>query len=222
MPRKAIAIVAAMPIELAPLLAKVRSQLVDEVEMFELSEAVVAIGGIGGNRARHAAEVVIEYAQPGLLLSAGLAGAISPHLKVGDVGWIREVIDVGSGERYLTSGGEWVLATSQEVSDATEKRSLLAKYGADVVDMEAAAAAQVAKEHGIDFAAVKSISDDAAFAMPPMNRFIDQNGKFVTRRFLGYLALHPKWWATLGKMRRNSKIASTNLCRAVQHLISGQ
>ena len=90
----------------------------DGVELFELPEAMVAIGGIGEKRARHAAEVVIEHAQPKLLVSAGMAGAISPKLKVGDVGRIREVVDVATGDRYLTRGGEWVLATSQEVSDA--------------------------------------------------------------------------------------------------------
>jgi hypothetical protein len=54
--------------------------------------------------------------------------------------------------------------------------------------------------------------------MPPLNRFID-DGKFDTRRFLVYVALHPRWWGTLGKIKRNSEIASANLCRAVEHLI---
>jgi adenosylhomocysteine nucleosidase len=223
MPHKRIAIVVAMRVELAPLLAKMkmRSQHVDGVELFELPEAMVAVGGIGEKRARHAAGVVIEHAQPKLLVSAGMAGAISPQLKAGDVGRIRELVDVGTGDRYPTRGGEWVLASSPDVSDVAEKRALLTKYGADVVDMEGAAVARVAKERGLEFAAVKAISDDAAFPMPPLTRFIDGNGRFETRQFLVYVALHPKWWATLGKMRKNSKIASANLCRALQHLIEG-
>src|SRR5271167_4184086 len=141
MPHKPVAIVAAMPVELAPLLGKRQSQHVDGIELFELPEAMVAVGGVGQKHARHAAEVVIDYAQPRLLVSAGMAGAISPQLKVGDVGRIREVIDVATGQLYSTNGGEWVLATSQDVSDAAEKRDLLTKYGADVVDMEGAAVA---------------------------------------------------------------------------------
>jgi adenosylhomocysteine nucleosidase len=218
MPRKPIAIVAAMPVELAPLLGKTQSQQVDGVELFELPQAMVAVGGIGEKHARHAAEVVIEHAHPTLLISAGIAGAISPRLKVGDVGWIREVVDVATGERYPTQRGDWVLATSQEVSDAAEKQSLLTKFGADVVDMEGAAEAQVAKERGIEFAAVKAISDDATFEMPPLNRFID-DGKFDTQRFLIYVALHPRWWGALGKIKKNSGIATANLCEAVGHLI---
>ena len=100
-------------------------------------------------------------------------------------------------------------------------RSCCTKYGADVVDMEGAAVAQVARERGLEFAAVKSISDDAGFAMPPLMRFIDAERKFANGRFLLYVALRPKWWPVLGKMRANAAIASANLCRAVEHLIGG-
>jgi len=208
-----------MPVEVALLLNGVKAERVNGVNLFALPDAVIAIGGIGEKFARRAAEVAIEFAQPKLLLSAGIVGAISPKLKVGDVGRIREVVDVATGVRYpAAGGGDWMLATSQEVSDATEKHRLLAKFGADVVDMEGAAVAQVAKEHGLQFAAIKSISDDAEFDLPPLNRFIDE-GKFDTRRFLIYVALHPRWWGALGKIKKNSEIATENLCDAVKHLI---
>jgi adenosylhomocysteine nucleosidase len=210
-----------MRTELAPLLRGKRSQRAGGVELFEVAHAVIAVGGIGEKCARRAAETAIEYAQPKLVLSAGIAGAVSPVLKVGDVGRIREVVDVATGERYETGRGEWVLATSQRVDNAADKRDLLTKYGADVVDMEGAAVAQVAKEHGLEFAAVKSISDDASFTMPPLMRLINQDGKFATGRFLLYVALRPKWWSVLGKMRTNTAIASANLCREVEHLIEG-
>lgn len=219
MPNKRVAVVAAMRRELGPLLRKMQPRLLDGVELFDLPEAVIAVGGIGHKCARRAAETVIEYAQPKLVLSAGIAGAVSPALKVGDVGRVREVVEVTSGERYQAEGGEWVLASSQQVHDAAGKRKLLTKFGADVVDMEAAAVAQVAKERGLEFAALKSISDDASFTMPPLTRFIHQHGKFATGRFLLYVALRPKWWPVLGKMRANTAIASANLSREVEHLI---
>ena len=219
MPRKPVAIVIAMRTELAPLLRGKGSQRVEGAELFEMDSAVVAIGGIGDRCARRAAEAAIEYAQPGLLLSAGIAGAISPKLKVGDVGRICEVVNVATGERYTTRAGEWLLATSQDVSNAAEKRELLTKFGADVVDMEGAAVAQVAKERGLEFAAVKAISDDSGFAMPPLTRFIDKNGRFANGRFLLYVALRPKWWPVLRRIRTNTAIASANLCREVEHLL---
>ena len=210
-----------MPVEVAPLLNGLQAETVNGVDLFERPNAVIAVGGIGEKFARRAAEVAIDYAHPKLVLSAGIVGAISPKLKVGDAGKIRQVVDVATGTSYSTTqGGDWVLATSQDVSDASEKLQLLTTFGADVVDMEGAAVAQVAKEHGLEFAAIKSISDDAAFDMPPLNRFI-ANGKFDTRRFLIYVALHPRWWGTLGKIKKNSEIATQNLCEAVRHLIEG-
>jgi adenosylhomocysteine nucleosidase len=219
MPRKPVAVVAAMRVELAPLLGKVRSRQVNGVALFDLEQAVVAVGGIGERCARRAAETAIEDARPKLVLSAGIAGAISPTLKVGDVGRIREVVDVATGYRYPTNGGEWVLATSQDVIDIAEKRELLTNYGADVVDMEGAAVAQVAKERGLEFGAVKSVSDETRFKMPPLMRFIDQNGRFNNGQFLLYVALRPKWWPVLSRIRTNTAIASANLCREVEQLI---
>jgi|SRR5208337_3715881 len=221
MPHKPVAVVAAMRRELAPLLGKMQPRLVNGITLFDLPHAVIAIGGIGAKGARRATETVIEYAQPKLVLSAGIAGAVSPKLKVGDVARIREVVDVATGTRYPTGGGEWVLATSHDVSDTAAKQELLTTYGADVVDMEAAAVAQVARERGLEFAALKSISDDARFTMPSLTPFINQNGEFATARFLLYVALRPKWWPVLGKMRTNTALASANLCRAVEHLIEG-
>jgi len=216
---KPVAVIAAMPVELAPMIGRLQAQQVNGVDLYELPNAVIAVGGIGEKFARRAAEVAIECAQPRQLISAGMVGAISPRLKVGDVGRIRDVVDVATGERYSAGDGEWVLVTSQDVSDASGKQQLRAKHGGDVVDMEGAAVAQVAKERGLEFVALKSISDDAAFEMPPMNRFIDKNGRFATPRFLMYVALHPKWWSTLGKLKHNSELATKNLCSALEHLL---
>ncbi len=222
MPHKPVAVVAAMSRELAQLLGKRQPRQVNGVALFDLERAVVAVGGIGERSARRAAETAIDDAQPTLLFSAGIAGAISPMLKVGDVGRIREVVDVATGERYPADGGEWVLATSQDVSNAAEKRELLTKYGADVVDMEGAAVARVARERGLQFAALKAISDDAEFVMLPLNRFIDEKGRFNTGRLLLYVAFRPRWWPVLAKMRTNAAIASANLCRTVEHLIGAR
>jgi len=219
MPHKPVAIVTAMRMELAPLLRGKRAQQVDGVELFEIESAMVALSGIGKNAARRAAEAVIRYAQPELLVSAGIAGAVSPKLKVGDVGWAREVVDAGTGIRHRTRGGDWLVVTAQAVGGPAEKLELSRQYGADVVDMEAAALAEVAREHGLEFAAIKAISDEADFVMPPLARFVEESGRFATGRFMVYVATRPQLWPVLRKMRANTTIASANLCRAVVNLI---
>jgi len=208
-----------MHTELAPLLRGRRAHWVDGVELFEMDSAVVGLSGIGKKAARRAAETLVSYARPELLVTAGSAGAVSPKLMVGDMGWAREVVDVETGVRYRTRGGDWLLVTAQAVSGPAEKRALLQQYGADVVDMEGSAVAQVARERGLEFAAVKAISDEAEFVMPPLSRFVDESGRFATGGFVSYIAVRPKMWFVVSQLRANTRVASANLCRAVEHLI---
>jgi hypothetical protein len=85
--------------------------------------------------------------------------------------------------------------------------------------MEAAAVAAVAYERGIEFAAIKSISDELDFAMPPVAEFVDQSGRFETVRFAAYIALRPRWWSAVRHLNANSHIAALNLSEALKHLI---
>ncbi len=183
---------------------------------------LVAIGGIGRKFARRAAEVAVEQAQPKELMSAGIAGAVSPKLKVGDgrsafVGGRGATGDSLSDDRRRMDAG-----TVDEVSDGAEKQACCGSMRLMRSTWKRPRSAQVAQEHGLKFAALKAISDDAAFAMPPFQRFINAQGRFDTGRFVAWLCVASEpWWAAVGKMRRNSKLASANLCRALEHLIEG-
>ncbi len=70
----------------------------DGVEFYELEDAVVAVGGIGREAASRAAEALVARYSPSVLVSAGIAGALTPKLKVGDVVRAREVVDADSGD----------------------------------------------------------------------------------------------------------------------------
>lgn len=219
MPRKRVAVVAAMRRELEPLLTRVRGQQRNGVEFFELENAVVAVGGIGRNAARKAAEAAIAMYQPTAVVSAGIAGALTTSLKVGDVVHAREVVDADTGARFAAGEGDVIVVTTASVSGPSEKRTIAERWRAEVVDMEAAAVAAVAREQGIEFAAVKAISDELDFVIPPVGEFVGPNGKFRTLRFAMYLAIRPKWWGAVRQLNANSRIAALNLSGAVIHLI---
>jgi adenosylhomocysteine nucleosidase len=218
MPRKRIAVVAALQRELEPLLTRVRGHQRNGVEFFELENAVVAVGGIGRNAARKAAEGAIAMYQPSVVVSAGIAGALTTLLKVGDVVHAREVVDADTGARFAAGEGDAVVVTTASVSGPSEKRAIAERWKADVVDMEAAAVAAVAREQGIEFAAVKAISDELGFVMPPVGEFVGPNGRFRTLRFAMYLAIRPRWWAAVRQLNANSGTAALNLSGAVRHL----
>lgn len=212
---------AAMRRELAPLLKGVRGQRSDGIELFELETAVIAVGGIGRKAAQKSARSVVERYAPAMLVSAGIAGALTAKLNVGDVIRASEVVDAETGMRFPANGGESVIATAEQVSGPAEKRVLAVRYRADVVDMEASAVAEIAQNHGIGFAAIKAISDGLEFEMPPMARFVGEAGNFETTRFAAYVAVRPKWWSIVRQLSRNSKLASVNLGHELQHLIMG-
>ena len=217
--RKSVAIVAAMRREVAPLLRGIRPRQTDGVEFFELESAVIAIGGIGRQAAARAAEVVVAKYDPGVIVSAGIAGALTPTLKVGDVVHAREVVDADSDRRFTPAEGTAVILTVSSVSGLGEKRIAAERWKADVVDMEAAAVAAVAQKRGIEFAAIKAISDEVDFVMPPVDEFVDQAGRFQTLRFATYIAVRPKWWRAVKQLNSNSRLAAVKLSETLKHLI---
>lgn len=209
----------AMRRELASLLGGSTAISVNGVEVFELASAVVAVGGIGKAAAQRAATTLATTYKPDVVVSAGIAGALSDDLHVGDVIEAREVVDAATGHRFAANGDAGTVVTASSVSGTAEKRSLASRWHADMVDMEASAVAQVAQALGIKFAAVKAVSDELSFIMPPVGNFVDEAGRFETVRFAAYLALRPKWWGTVRELNANARTAAVKLSESLQHLI---
>jgi hypothetical protein len=105
------------------------------------------------------------------------------------------------------------------VAGKEQKIRLHKAYGADAVDMEAAAVAQGAEARGVEFGALKAISDAADFSLPlldrPPDRFVADDGRFRSLKFAGHVALRPWLWRTTIAMARNSSKASQALCGAL-------
>ena len=216
---KPVAIVAAMSRELGPLLHGSSKRKLDGVELYDLPSALVAVGGMGRDASTRAAEAVVREASPVIMVSAGLAGALTPSLRPGDMVRAREVIDEATGERYETIGGDAVLVTALRVAGVRGKQRLAASYSASAVDMEGALVARIARQHRIPFMAVKAISDELVFPMPPVSGFVTPQGQLRTLAFTGYIAVRPKWWLPTIRLALNSRRASQNLSAALRHLI---
>jgi len=214
MPR--LAIVAALEREVRPL---VKSWRVTDKEhdgrrfrFFENGEVVVVCGGIGAAASRRASEAVIAIFDPNIICSAGFAGALDPKLRVGDVVRPSSVINAGDGSRTVVEGGEGVLVSFASVASPLQKSKLRDSFGADVVDMEAAAVARSAEARHKQFTVVKAISDEMDFEFPAMDRFIDADGRFSQGRFAWYAGVRPWLWPRVMRLARNSKRASHALC----------
>src|SRR5271167_1858810 len=181
-------------------------------EFFEQGHSVLVCGGIGAEAARRATEAVIALYQPELVQSVGFAGALDPALKVGGIFSPTRVIDARDGSSVETGTGCGVLVSVATIAGAEQKVKLAECYGAQAVDMEAAAVARGAQARGVRFMAVKAISDESDFAMPAMERFVGRNGQFRTGKFLTYAAVRPELWPRVIQLARNGATASRALC----------
>lgn len=191
---------------------------------FETENRVAVCGGVGAEAARRATEAIIALYHPSLVQSVGFAGALENRLRVGEVLEPRFVVDAGDGSRVDTGLGSDVLVSFASVAGKEQKSRLAAAYGAQAVDMEAAAVAKSAQARGLGFRAIKVISDEFDFAMPGMDAFISSGGKFRAGRFGAYVAMRPWLWGSLIRLARNSTRASRalseHLRRVEQELIT--
>jgi adenosylhomocysteine nucleosidase len=214
-----IAIIAAMEREVRPLIRSWKVRTIEQggrrYRLFEDGDAVLVCGGIGAEAARRATEAVIREVSPVRVLSVGFAGALDGSLQVGHVLEPRTVINAADGARTEVGSGEGILVSSATVAGKEQKLRLRKAYGATAVDMEAAAVAQGAEARGVEFGALKAISDAADFSLPAMDRFVAGDGRFHSVRFACHVALRPWLWRTTMALARNSAKASQALCGAL-------
>ncbi len=204
--------------EVRPLIRNWKVRMIEHdgrrYRIFENGEAAVVCGGIGAEAARRATEAVIREVKPLRVLSVGFAGATDgSHL--GQVVEPRIVINAADGVRTDVGLGDGILVTSATVAGKEQKARLGKAYGASAVDMEAAAVAQGAQARGVEFGALKAISDDSDFEMPALDRFVAHDGSFRSVRFAGHVTLRPWLWGATITLARNSSKASKALCGAI-------
>ena len=214
-----IAIIAALPGELKPLVAAngsawQRSEPNLWTGALAGHDAVAIAGGIGAAAASRAVAQVLSH-RPDALISYGWAGAITCAVKPPDAFAISEVIDHVSGEHFVTRlPGNIRLVTLDHVAGVNEKRPLAEKHRAVLVDMEAAAVGRLAAQHGMAFYCFKGISDGYTDRLPDLNSFISE-GRLRMPAFVAHAALRPVYWPSLVRLGKHSTEAATNLVQSL-------
>jgi adenosylhomocysteine nucleosidase len=225
-----IAIICALEDEVRPLIRQPEWREWTGVQTpyrsYECRDAVLMCAGIGAKAVRRAAEAVLQAEGPRMLISAGFAGALAPWLKGGDLVLPTVVVSEATGTRFTVPHGNgfassdgMVLVSTEQVARQGGKAELFARHRAQAVDMEAAVVAEVAQQHGVGFMAVKAISDESDLAMPDMDRFVDEDGRFQTARFVLHAAVRPELWSPVSRLASNRGRASETLCRALLRLL---
>ncbi len=217
--RSKVAIIAALPHELARLVRGVRRDPAwakQGVWLYRLEKAVVVAAGMGAERVTVAVEAALTADGVETLLSTGLAGACAPGLAAGTVLEANWVVDAGSGERFAAIGtqaaeGGSVLVTTARVAGVQQKTELASRYGAAMVDMEAASVARMAQGLGLGFRAIKGISDESDVELSSLEAFAGDLGTFRTGAFALHTALRPMEWRRAVALGRASARALAGL-----------
>lgn len=150
--------------------------LIREARLLAGPGVCVAIGG--GRSDLLEARLRAALAGARGIISIGIAGALAPDLRVGDVVIGGAVLSLGEHRQSDPAWTERLAAALPQgrvapiwgaeamVLDAREKARLYAS-GAVAVDMESHVVARIAGEHALPFAVLRVISDTAQTDLPP-------------------------------------------------------
>ncbi|TCM16060.1 phosphorylase superfamily protein [Novosphingobium sp. PhB165] len=140
-----------------------------EARLFDLPGRNVFVVAGGGDSARLERELDdLAETHPGIILSCGIAGALSRALRSGDLivdGDSTLVDRLRQDLPHAISGA--ICGSDTIVATAAGKRDLARQSGAIAADMESHIARRVAMRRQLPFAAIRVIADCAEDDLPP-------------------------------------------------------
>ena len=177
-----IGLVCALPLEIAPFIErceKVRKytggDFVFRGGRYDSIRIAAVETGVGFARARRATQSLLDAHSPPWILSVGFSGSLRADICVGQIVVATSISDVhgqsltldvsvpAEPEKGLHVGP--IVNTDAIVRTVDEKQQLAEQTGA--VDLESLAVAQVCRDRGVPFMAVRVISDDMSRDLPP-------------------------------------------------------
>jgi adenosylhomocysteine nucleosidase len=194
------------------------------------ADVTVVLTGVGPARARRETANVFrgEFDSIDVCVSAGLAGALLPSYRVGQVlaasAVVSESLRPNASTQALPCSGALLsfaedcgatkvprfLSADHVVATAAEKEILSAR--ADAVDMESFEVLTAAADSGIPAIAVRSVSDASDEDLPlDMSQVFNDQGAVSIPRVLGQVALRPQSIPGLMRLGKNSREASLSL-----------
>ncbi len=185
--------------------------------------------GVGGGTPAGAAGQAASLVDRGVraLVSFGLAGGLNPGLGAGDVVVPGAVVEAGAhyacdGVLLAWLGGvnsALLLAGAEIAVTAADKAALFARTGADAVDLESGAVAQVAAARSVGFAVLRAVCDPADKNLPPAALVaLNEGGRIGMLRVLASVARRPGQVPGLIGLGRDAARARTALLRRVRAL----
>lgn len=193
-------------------------------------DVAVAVVGDGRSRASRGLQSALRRITPSRVLVIGLAGALAPDLRLGELVVADHVVDeVGEAVALrwvpeIEQARRGTVVTADRLVDTPEaKRRLGERFGAAalVVDIESAPLVRVASEAETPVGVVRLVSDDRDTALPRwMAATQDAEGHLARGRLVRAAAFRPHRLRTLVRMGRWMHGAAERLADAVEAAIA--
>jgi len=196
--------------------------------------------GIGRNNAAKATELLLQTFKINLLISSGVAGGIRPGVNLGDLviaenvsytrqsdfergvlqlessfsckeGFVELAKKVSKDSDVVSHCGD-LLTVDKVISQARTKKKIGENATFVAVDMESAAIAEVADKRGVEFAAVRSVSDtiedniDIDYA-----DIMTDDGNVKYSNLAMNIMKNPRRLAILKRLHKQTKVAAKRL-----------
>jgi nucleoside phosphorylase len=201
------------------------SGLAAEAKIARAAGFSVVIGA--GDRARTAALVEGAAREASCLLSFGIAGALAPELRPGDLIISTQVVsEDGACWRAGDQFGDRVTALTDQMGGfpgpvlgasailATEADKIRARRetGARAVDLESDVVARIAAQAGIPFLVVRTIADTVYRRLPPAALIpLTQAGTPDLMRVIGSVLRRPRQIGALLRLACETRVALSAL-----------
>jgi adenosylhomocysteine nucleosidase len=195
---------------------------------WESIDVTVVLTGAGPRQAADVAASIPRavWEEAGLCISAGLAGALRPEYRLGNLLAARRVVTHARSEPAVESDAELILFAGQcgarivdrfltagEVAGTAKEKRLLGEL-ADAVEMESFELLREASARGIPAVAVRAVSDMLDEDLPlDMNQIFTDGGQVSIPRVLGQVARRPQALPGLMRLGRQSQDAAESLAR---------
>ncbi len=204
------------------------------------SKVLTAVSGQGAAKAARTTRALLRP-ETKLLIVCGFGGGLVPELVPGDLVLADRVINfntssptnfnylpdsvlLAAAESVPVSGVTMLTATlvtdTHVLADSAEKRSVGARSGAAVVDMETAMAVAVAVECGVPWLAVRAITDGVDDNMPfDFAALSDAEGNVSHGKVVFAALTHPWKIPALIRLGARSSLAAKNLASYLDALL---
>jgi len=236
-------ILAALPLEVRPFLRRIKAGARRDLGLpaweWEAAGAVLALTGMGAAAARRAGESLVGRLRPGLLVSAGFGGALTPGLAAGDLVLGETFWHYSPDTRELKPGPQPApprplprlgavlkqagltavtgsLVTTSRIIHKGRQGEPLAGLPHPVLDLETGVLAELAAAQDLAFLSLRAITDGPAEEIPEfLHAAGDPGANLGVGAALRWLAGDVRRLADLLGLWRRSRIAARQLAEAL-------